>query len=422
MSTTDEVRAHYDKFPYPTVVNLAVPRPLDHRRRRLSYLLGRRQADAIPKDAKIWVAGCGTQQAAHWGLTFPDAQITATDLSKGVLSQAEGLATALGVKNVSFAAHDLMTAPPEREAFDLVVSTGVIHHLPSPETGLTHLREALKPTGALQFMVYGTAQRSPLAAIRRATATMADPRMSQDERYALSIHILRATLAADETCAPVGKAALEILAGFANDDPSFVADALLHPLEQTYDVDGLLALLGAAGLRHQSWYHPSLWRLDSYLEDPQLVARSHALDPSDQWRVVYELAGLSAPLLEVLAVPVGAPEPAPYSAEERAGMKVQACSGARVVAVKDGKPMGEVDVPSFEPDGETIAGRPSAGYGSPRVWRLPAYVIPLLEACDGTTTAAEIASRFDDTFGAQAVLDLMDTLLPDDIGLLTPAW
>lgn len=421
MSTTDEVRAHYDRFPYPTVVNLAIPQPLDHRRRRLSYLLGRREGDAIPRDAKIWVAGCGTQQATHWGLTCPDAQITATDLSEGVVTKAKGLATAMGVTNVTFETHDLMTSPPERDAFDLVVSTGVIHHLPSPEIGLSHLREGLKPTGALQLMVYGTAQRSPLAAIRRATATMADPSMSQDQRYALAIHILRTTLAAEDTCAPVGKAALQMLAGMA-DDQSFVADALLHPLEQTYDIDGLLALLGSAGFRHQQWYQPSLWRLDSYLEDPQLVARSHALPPEDQWRVVYELAGLSAPLLEVLAVPADIPKPAPYTADERAGMRLQACTGARVVAIKDSTPVGEIDVASFEPDGETIVGRPSAGYGSPRAWRLPSYVTPLLEACDGTATAAEIAARFDDTFGAQAVLDLMGTLLPDDIGLLTPAW
>lgn len=422
MSTTDEVRAHYDKFPYPTVVNLAVPRPVDHRRRRLSYLLGRRAADVIPEDARIWVAGCGTQQAAHWGMTFPKGRILATDLSTEVLGRAERLTSSLGLEHVSFAAHDLMTAPPENEAFDLVVSTGVIHHLPSPEVGLTHLREALKPGGALQLMVYGTAQRSPLAAIRRATATLADEGMDQDQRYALAVHVLRSTLAAEDTCAPVGKAALELLRGYAENDPSFVADALLHPLEQTYDIDGLLQLLDAAGLRHESWLQSSLWRLESYLDDPKLIARSHGLSREDQWRVVYDLAGLSAPLLEVLAVPTKAPKPEPYSAEERASMKLQACTGARVVAVKDGRPLGEIEVPSYKPDGETIVGAPGTGYGSPRVWRLPAYVAPLLQACDGALTAAEVAKRFDEKFGKEAVLDLIGTMLPDDVGLLVPAW
>lgn len=423
MSTTEAVRAHYDEFPYPTVVNLAVPRPVAHRRRRLSYLLGRRKETAIPPDARIWVAGCGTQQAAHWGMSFPEGRVLATDLSHEVLQRAQGLADALGLAHVRFAQHDLMTSPPENDAFDLVVSTGVIHHLPSPSTGLRHLRQALKADGALQLMVYGTAQRAPLAAIRRATELLAPPEMKPEARYALAIDVLRATLAAEDTCAPLGRAALELLETYADNDPSFVADALLHPLEQTYDIDGLLALLAEGGFRHQSWQQPALWQLDGYLPDASaLVAQSHERPPKDQWRLVYALSGLAAPLLEVLAVPAEAPPVAPYAMEDLDAMPLQACSEARVVAVKDGRPVGEVDVPALELNGEQLVGRPAAGYGSPRGFRLPATMAPLLSACDGTTTAGALIERFAADLGKPAVYQTLGTLLPDDIGLLVPAW
>src|SRR6202044_1317851 len=39
-------------------------------------------------------------------------------------------------------------------AFDLVVCTGVLHHLPDPDLGLRALRDVLRPNGAMRLMVY----------------------------------------------------------------------------------------------------------------------------------------------------------------------------------------------------------------------------------------------------------------------------
>ena len=39
-------------------------------------------------------------------------------------------------------------------SFDLVVCTGVLHHLPDPDDGLRALRDVLRPGGAMRLMVY----------------------------------------------------------------------------------------------------------------------------------------------------------------------------------------------------------------------------------------------------------------------------
>ena len=39
-------------------------------------------------------------------------------------------------------------------SFDLVVCTGVLHHLPDPDRGLRALRDVLRPSGAMRLMVY----------------------------------------------------------------------------------------------------------------------------------------------------------------------------------------------------------------------------------------------------------------------------
>ena len=39
-------------------------------------------------------------------------------------------------------------------SFDLIVCTGVLHHLADPDAGLRALRSVLKPEGAMYLMVY----------------------------------------------------------------------------------------------------------------------------------------------------------------------------------------------------------------------------------------------------------------------------
>lgn len=414
------VEEHYNVFPYPTVTNFAQPLPGPFKRGWLNYLLRRRPDDALGPDADIWIAGCGTQQGVHWALCFPEAKVVATDVSEAALAIADGLATQLGLTNVRFEKQDLMQ-PHFEDAFDLVVSTGVVHHLPDPATGLTHIHAGLRPGGAALLMVYSTMHREPLAVFRRALTLLAHDDEDTDARYALAGRLLQTLLSA-ERCSPPCPGALEQLWQHYQTDRSLVADALLHPLEKTYDIDELLALLADTSFRHVSWLHPAHWQLDAYLEEPDLLARFDRLDMMQQAQAIYHLAGYTGPLLECLAEPSDAPARSAYTTDELLAMPLVCSQGSEAYRVEDGRIVEKGMGPAYAVEGEELVGHSTGGFGAKQTWRVPAYVEPVFQACDGSRTLGEVLDAFADEFDRQQLFNLLYTFLPHDLGLLVPAW
>jgi SAM-dependent methyltransferase len=383
-------------------------------------LLRRRPGHHIRADADIWVAGCGTQQGIHWALCFPEATIVATDISETSLGIASGLAQQLGLTNVRFEKKDLMQ-PAFANQFDLIVSTGVIHHLPDPAVGLAHLRAALRPGGATVLMVYSTMHRQPLATFRSAADLLAGDALDPDTRYAFAGSLLNKVLASPR-CSPPCPEALDEMARLHEVDRAFVADALIHPLETTYDIDGLLALLQGASLDHRSWLYPVQWDLEAYLDDPQALARFDQLDPVAQWKVIYNLAGYTGPLLQCLLEADKTPRLPAYTQEELLDMPVVCSQGVHAYKVEAGQIVAEGTQPAYAVDGDALVGHPAGGFGSKWPWRMPAEAQPILAACDGSRTVGEVMDLFADDFGRQPVFDLLCTCLPQDLGLIVPSW
>ena len=173
MPSFDTVEQQYDAFPYPQPSVVARQLPAEFLRGSLSFLTRRRAADWFSDTMRIWIAGCGTQQAAMWALCHPRAEIVATDLSQTALDIARSLTDQLDIGNVRFAKQNLAEADFAGE-FDLVVSTGVIHHMPDPVVGARRIRQALKPNGAAVLMVYNQMHRAALGPFRRAHQCLVD--------------------------------------------------------------------------------------------------------------------------------------------------------------------------------------------------------------------------------------------------------
>jgi SAM-dependent methyltransferase len=412
------VEKHYDTFPFPTPKQIVQQLPGSFSLGVLNFLLLRRPEQWLPRNAKIWVAGCGTQQGALWALSNPDAEIIATDISQGALDAAANLAGQLGLRNLRFHRQDL-AGSIFREQFDLVVCTGVVHHLPDPASGLARIRESLKPEGALLLMVYNKMHREPLAQFRSTLGLLCSEQEELSRRYELACHLLQ-EFATSERCSPPGRDAFRLLAE-QPEDRSQVADALLHPLEVSYDVDELLALLESASFEHISWLYPPQWDLENYLDSPDLISRFGQLDRLDRWKVVYFIAGRAGPLFELLAERSSLPRREPYAREELLAMPMVCSQGMKIYSVQNGQIVGTDSRLAYELREGKLAGRERGVYGMRRKWSLPEEFDPVLQACDGKRTLGQVLDAFSGTIDRKTLFDTLIEFFPPELGLLAPS-
>jgi 2-polyprenyl-3-methyl-5-hydroxy-6-metoxy-1,4-benzoquinol methylase len=155
MSRSEEVRDFYERMPYPA------PRTsLDTHRDRYKNPDRRRAEFHLMWPAKqprggqeILIAGCGTSQAARYALREPDARITAIDISDTSLRHTRDLQRKYNLENLELHQLSIERVREMGRSFDLVVCTGVLHHLPDPDHGLCALRDVLRPGGAMRLMV-----------------------------------------------------------------------------------------------------------------------------------------------------------------------------------------------------------------------------------------------------------------------------
>src|SRR5262249_17826942 len=99
-------------------------------------------------------AGCGTWQAAKYALCHPSAKVVGIDVSPTSLDETERLKGKYGLSNLKIQNVAIEDVETLDHRFDLIVCTGVLHHLTDPDKGLRALRSVLRPAGAIYLMVY----------------------------------------------------------------------------------------------------------------------------------------------------------------------------------------------------------------------------------------------------------------------------
>jgi len=154
----DRVAEMYERHPYPPVDEdikayasgeawlLESPNPNFH----LYW-----PHDDMTDELDILIAGCGTQQAAQIAASMPHARIVGTDISDNSLAETKRLADRIDAKNLTLKKTAIEDIATLKQDFDLVICTGVLHHLESPEVGLAGLKNVLRPDGAMHLMLYG---------------------------------------------------------------------------------------------------------------------------------------------------------------------------------------------------------------------------------------------------------------------------
>jgi SAM-dependent methyltransferase len=97
-------------------------------------------------------AGCGNGTLSQ-GITAFGCEVLAADISDGVAAAYEYF-DAMGNGRTHFVQADLMRHPFRDGRFDVVYSSGVLHHTPSTRAALEAVFRALAPGGTLYIWVY----------------------------------------------------------------------------------------------------------------------------------------------------------------------------------------------------------------------------------------------------------------------------
>ena len=106
------------------------------------------------KRLDILIAGCGSDQAAILAKCNPNHNFVGIDLSENSLKHEKKLIQENKIDNLKLFRDDFRSVKFKNK-FDYIISSGVIHHLDDPGTGLKYFNENLKDEGVIYIMVYG---------------------------------------------------------------------------------------------------------------------------------------------------------------------------------------------------------------------------------------------------------------------------
>ncbi len=120
----------------------------------------------INKKPKVLVAGCGTGQQILHTQIYKNAQVTCIDLSLSSLSYAKRKTNEMGINNVELIQMDLLEVGLLEEKFDIILCSGVLHHMDNPSNGLKALLSALKSNGLLKLGLYSELARQDVVKAR----------------------------------------------------------------------------------------------------------------------------------------------------------------------------------------------------------------------------------------------------------------
>jgi SAM-dependent methyltransferase len=165
---TEKVREFYARAPFP-----GYP-PRDSlsalRGRAAGSEFARRLDESIPGDAIVLELGCGTGQLSLF-LAGADRTVVGADLSRPSLDLAREAADRYGLTDVHFVETDLRAPGLRRDAFDVVICSGVLHHTHDPRTAFACVARLVRPGGVLVVGLYNAYARLPLR-LRRAVARL----------------------------------------------------------------------------------------------------------------------------------------------------------------------------------------------------------------------------------------------------------
>src|SRR5581483_4956363 len=159
---SQRVRQQYEENPYPRWVHAArqvVPVSIDQ------YLRGQYPTGAFTplnktENLDVLVAGCGTGQiAVASAQKYLGARVLAIDLSLASLCYAKRATPDDVASRIEYAQADILKLASLERTFDVIDSSGVLHHMADPFEGWRILLTLLRPGGVMHVGLYSEAGR-----------------------------------------------------------------------------------------------------------------------------------------------------------------------------------------------------------------------------------------------------------------------
>lgn len=155
---TESVRAFYTHAPFP---GYPPTESLSGLRRKAERSEFARLLDyAIPGDASVVEIGCGTGQMSLF-LAHAERVVVGTDMTRASLELGRDAAKRFGIDGVQFVETDLRSPGLREKSFDVVYSSGVLHHTPDPARSFASIARLAKPGGYLVIGLYNAYARIP---------------------------------------------------------------------------------------------------------------------------------------------------------------------------------------------------------------------------------------------------------------------
>ncbi len=237
-------------------------------------------------DLDILIAGCGTNQAAVFAFTNPDAKVVAVDVSQPSLDHHQHLKDKYGLDNLELHRLPIEELPTLDLDFDLIVSTGVLHHLADPQAGMNAVASCLRPEGVIGAMLYAKYGRFGIGLLQ---SVFRDMGLEQNES---SIALVRHTLSllpADHPAQPYLRVATELQFDEA------LVDTFLPGRERSHTVDDCIDLVTKAGLVFQGWLHKAPYYAHQIFAAPTDVYPAiNALPEPTLWSVMERIQSVNA--------------------------------------------------------------------------------------------------------------------------------
>ena len=168
-SISSKVREQYEENPYPRWVNLLLPSepsPISKVTSEINLKIYDKQISSV-EAPNILIAGCGTGQHSIFSAKrFKSSKVLAIDLSLSSLGYAQLKTDEFAIGNIEYMQADILNARDLNRQFDIIESSGVLHHMNDPMEGWKVLVDCLRPSGLMKIGLYSKVARQQIIKIR----------------------------------------------------------------------------------------------------------------------------------------------------------------------------------------------------------------------------------------------------------------